>query len=541
MRNLKIRTRLQILLVGILVLAALLRGEGLWRTRVVSTALEDLYQLRMIPIRHLTEISDALQAGYVDVPRRVRLGLMSPVEGVAAIDRGIARVNGLWPDYLARADTPEERQRASEVRRRIDDLIPNLERAKVLLAANDMPALDRFAADVLYPKGEEACRLIDQLAELNFDQSTQHYEQAMSRYRTGFFLSLALLLTGLIGALAFGGAIVGAITRSLTRVNEQLAALSKGSGDLSARLPVETQDELGALCGNFNALMANLQNLVRRVQESGIKVAASATELAASSKQHEATMAQQVASTNEVESAARQIAATANELTETMHAVTHTASDAVELAGTGQAKLARMESTIGQMQGASVSIADKLSTINTKAASINGIVTTITKIADQTNLLSLNASIEAAKAGEFGQGFGVVAREIRRLADQTAVATLDIEQTVKEMQVAVSAGVMSMEKFTDEVRHAVADVSEVSGQLRQIIEQVNVMGPRFMALNEGMTSQSEGARQISEAMSQLSESAGQTADALRESGDAIAQLNEASRELHREVTRFNAA
>jgi len=252
-------------------------------------------------------------------------------------------------------------------------------------------------------------------------------------------------------------------------------------------------------------------------------------------------MAQQVASTNEVESAARQIAATASDLTETMHAVSHTTSDAVQLADTGQAKLVRMESTIGQMQNASVSIADKLATINTKASSITGIVTTITKIADQTNLLSLNASIEAAKAGEFGQGFGVVAREIRRLADQTAVATLDIEQTVKEMQVAVSAGVMSMEKFTDEVRHAVADVSEVSGQLRQIIEQVNVLGPRFMAVNEGMTSQSEGARQISEAMSQLSESLGQTADALRESGEAIAQLNEASRELHREVTRFNAA
>jgi methyl-accepting chemotaxis protein WspA len=541
MRNLRIRTRLQILLVGLLVLAALLRAEGLWRTRVVSGALEDLYQMRMIPIRHLAVISESLQASYVDVPRRVRLGLMSAVEGAAAIDREVARVNELWPDYVKRADTPEERQRANEVRRRIDDLVPNLQQAKTLLGSNDMPALDRLAAEVLYPKGEAARALIADLSQLNFDQSTQHYEQAMARYRTGFLLSLALLVAGLVGALAFGSSIVRAITRSLSRVNEQLAALSRGGGDLSARLPVETRDELGELCQNFNALMANLQSLVRRVQESGIKVAASATELAASSKQHEATMAQQVASTNEVESAARQIAATANDLTETMHAVTHTASDAVELAGTGQAKLGRMETTIGQMQSASVSIADKLATINTKAASINGIVTTITKIADQTNLLSLNASIEAAKAGEFGQGFGVVAREIRRLADQTAVATLDIEQTVKEMQVAVSAGVMSMEKFTDEVRHAVADVSEVSGQLRQIIEQVNVMGPRFMALNDGMTSQSEGARQISEAMSQLSESAGQTADALRESGDAIAQLNEASRELHREVSRFNAA
>jgi methyl-accepting chemotaxis protein WspA len=224
-----------------------------------------------------------------------------------------------------------------------------------------------------------------------------------------------------------------------------------------------------------------------------------------------------------------------------MDTVNVTAAQAVEMAGTGRSNLARMEATMRQMQGAAKSIADRLGTINTKAASITGIVTTITKVADQTNLLSLNASIEAAKAGEFGQGFGVVAREIRRLADQTAVATLDIEQTIKEMQLAVSSGVMSMEKFNDEVRTAVDDVSEVGAQLGRIIDQVNVLGPKFGAVGEGMLSQSQGAQQISEAMSQLSEAAGQTADSLRESGRAIAQLNEAARELQREVTRFGAA
>ena len=81
-------------------------------------------------------------------------------------------------------------------------------------------------------------------------------------------------------------------------------------------------------------------------------------------------------------------------------------------------------------------------------------MTTITKVADQTNLLSLNAAIEAEKAGEHGRGFAVVATEIRRLADQTAIASYDIEQLVKEMQSAVSAGVMGMDKFSEEVRGA---------------------------------------------------------------------------------------
>ena len=84
-------------------------------------------------------------------------------------------------------------------------------------------------------------------------------------------------------------------------------------------------------------------------------------------------------------------------------------------------------------------------------------------MADQTNLLSINAAIEAEKAGEYGLGFLVVAREIRRLADQTAVATLDIERMVKEMQSSVAAGVMEMDKFSDQVRHGVQEVGNING------------------------------------------------------------------------------
>ena len=131
------------------------------------------------------------------------------------------------------------------------------------------------------------------------------------------------------------------------------------------------------------------------------------------------------------------------------------------------------------------SINAKLAVLNEKAGNINQVVTTITKVADQTNLLSLNAAIEAEKAGEYGRGFLVVATEIRRLADQTAVATYDIEQMVKEMQSAVSAGVMGMDKFSEEVRRGMQEVQQVGGQLSQIIQQVQALAPRFEAVNEG--------------------------------------------------------
>ena len=119
-----------------------------------------------------------------------------------------------------------------------------------------------------------------------------------------------------------------------------------------------------------------------------------------------------------------------------------------------------------QLAESTASISAKLGMIREKAGNINVVVTTITKVADQTNLLSINAAIEAEKAGEYGRGFLVVAREIRRLADQTAVATLDIERMVRQMQDAVSAGVMEMDKFTDEVRSGVGQVTQINQLVR---------------------------------------------------------------------------
>src|SRR5213083_3554305 len=166
-----------------------------------------------------------------------------------------------------------------------------------------------------------------------------------------------------------------------------------------------------------------------------------------------------------------------------------------------------MESTMRQIMDASGSITGKLAVLNEKTTNINSVVTTITRVADQTNLLSLNAAIEAEKAGEYGRGFAVVATEIRRLADQTAVATYDIEQMVKEIQSAVSAGVMGMDKFSEEVRRGMREVQEVGGQLSQVIQQVQALAPRVESVNEGMQAQASGAEQITQALTQLSEAA----------------------------------
>jgi methyl-accepting chemotaxis protein WspA len=182
-----------------------------------------------------------------------------------------------------------------------------------------------------------------------------------------------------------------------------------------------------------------------------------------------------------------------------------------------------------------------LSAINKKAGAISGVVTAIGKVADQTNLLSLNAAIEAEKAGEAGLGFAVVAREIRRLADQTGSAATDIERMVGQMQSAVSAGIMEMDKFVQQVRQGVNLVGDISGGLAGIIDRVEGLTDHFETVNRAVDDQAAGAREISDAMSQLSQSVSETKAALGEFNQAADQLVAAVDGLHEEMDRFHVA
>jgi len=280
--------------------------------------------------------------------------------------------------------------------------------------------------------------------------------------------------------------------------------------------------------------------LIQSLQQSVVQITSSATQIAASGKELEATVAEQLASTNEVTATAQEIAATSRNLVKTMEQVAGMAQTTAISANDSQDELAEMENVMRQLAEATTSISSKLGVMNKKAGNINNVVITITKVADQTSLLSLNAAIEAEKAGEYGAGFAVVAREIRRLANQTAVATLEIEQIVKDMQSAVSVGVMEMDKFNNSVSNSVDRVSKISDQIAKVINQVQSLPPQFEQVSQSIEDQSEGAQQISEAMQQLGQASHQTVDALRETNSALEQLDDAAQGLRKEIARSNA-
>jgi methyl-accepting chemotaxis protein WspA len=285
-------------------------------------------------------------------------------------------------------------------------------------------------------------------------------------------------------------------------------------------------------------LNSKLAKVIGQVHDTSLHVNTSATQIASSSRELEATFTQQVASTNQVVSQAKKIAATSKELVKTMENVTDMSQETAEAAVNSQQDLQTMKSTMNQLAKATGGISSKLDLIREKANNISTVVTTITKVADQTNLLSLNAAIEAEKAGEFGQGFSVVSREIRRLADQTAVATLEIDSMVREMQSAVASGVMEMDKFTNEVERGAEDVRKISMQIAHTIKKVQSLTPHFQMVNQGMEQQSHNAEQISESMMQLGEASNQTANALREINIVLEQLNDTAGYLRNDVSNL---
>jgi len=204
----------------------------------------------------------------------------------------------------------------------------------------------------------------------------------------------------------------------------------------------------------------------------------------------------------------------------------------------GHAGLRDIDKTMVTMEEATGGIVAKLQILSEKAGNIAGVVQTINKVADQTNLLSLNAAIEAEKAGEYGAGFAVVATEIRRLADQTAVATFDIEQMVQEVQTAISSAVMGIDKFAEDAHHSVEEVRKTGEQLAGVIDQVEILTPQVSTLTEGIEAQTLGANQISEAISQLNEAAQQTAESLSQTSSSISQLHRAAMILQDGAARF---
>jgi methyl-accepting chemotaxis protein WspA len=537
MKNWTIRTRLIVSVALILALIVAMGSLSTVRLLRVQAAGEHLAKDSLPGLLYSGDLALAWSADYILIERYELVEERAAKEEMLfELEAHRSKLNELITRYETTIFAAENRQ----LFERLKGLLPAyLQLRQQLLQQSD----NRLAAEQVGSLGAQLDAQFKRIAQTlqevrEYDRrgaqaSAQNIMVEVASAKTNI---IAGVVSVLILSAVLGYFLLRSVTQPLQRLLSTTDVVSKG--DFTQRIELDRRDEFGALAGAFDRMVAELSGLIDHVQRSAIQVGTSVTEIVATTNEQQATATEIAATTTEIGATSKEISANSKELVGTMHEVSAVAEQTAGLASNGQAALARMESTMQHITEAATSINAKLVVLNEKASNINQVVTTITKVADQTNLLSLNAAIEAEKAGEAGRGFAVVATEIRRLADQTSVATYDIEQTVKEIQSAVTAGVMGMDKFSDEVRRGKQDIQEVGNQLSQIIQQVQTLVPRIVAASEGMQAQSTGAEQISDALAQLTDASQQTVTSLRQSNEAVSGLNSVANALRGAIARF---
>jgi methyl-accepting chemotaxis protein WspA len=488
----------------------------------------------------VARVQAIVQTGHV---LAVRMALPDDQAGIDAVERDLREnhtaLEAALRDYEATIRQARDRELFETLRSALAAYHAVEAELRKRGAAGNFEGVDEIADNQIEPVFVKVKAALDALVEFNKAATDRSAKEIRAAVAGANFELLAGLVIAVALATASGFFLVHAITQPLNRL---LAAMDRTrQGDFTQRLDLVQRDEFGALGEGFNRMTGELTSLITDIQGSGGLVGESIHEISATARGHESTSHELAATTTEIGATAKEISATAKDLAKTVAEVSDGAKETAVLADHGREAIGRMDDTMRRVTEAAGGINARLTVLNDKAANIGSVVTTIAKVADQTNLLSLNAAIEAEKAGEYGRGFAVVATEIRRLADQTASATVDIEQLVKEIQSAVTAGVMGMDKFSEEVRRGVTEVEKVGGQLAQIIEHVQAITPRIGAVSEGMQAQSTGAEQISQALTQLGEAARQTVDATRRSNEIVRRLEEATGGLRSTIERFKVA
>ncbi|MFM7051050.1 MAG: methyl-accepting chemotaxis protein [Planctomycetota bacterium] len=351
-------------------------------------------------------------------------------------------------------------------------------------------------------------------------------------------LATACVGIAIIVAMLVAGAL--AVGRRVRAAQESAARIA--SGDLSSP-PAEARgsDETAELLRAMGRMNGDLARIVDAVRTASTQLAATSAQLAATSREQAAGTATFGESTQQIAAAVREISATGTELARSIEDIDAGARRTAAAALGGRSGLEGMAVSMEGLSRISDEVARRLRTITEKAESITTVVTTITKVAEQTNLLSVNAAIEAEKAGDAGFGFLVVAREIRRLADQTAAATTDIDRIVRQMQEAVAAGAGEMQRFSSEVRVRTAEAQSIAAGIGGIIGDMDRSASAFTEVRGGMSGQATGLAQIEDAVVRVAAGAREAATGAAETGRVADELAHAVAVLQDAVARFRTA
>ena len=299
-----------------------------------------------------------------------------------------------------------------------------------------------------------------------------------------------------------------------------------------------SNSEIFALCVALEKMTGYLSKLVWQVQSGGASLAAGAVKISEGAAEIESIAVEKAGALKNVSKATESISSSVELLKSKARKAAANIVASVNGICEGEQYLSNLTENASGLLSATESVASRLSIIQEKTDGISSAVTTVNTVSQRTNLLSLNASIEAEKAGEFGGGFAIVASEIGKLADMTAVSAMNISKMVSDMRDSVESGVVEMRSFVILMRRSLRVMDRVSDNMRAVSEQVAAVGPKFEELAGGVETQADRAARISKTMYAFSESAAQTRDKIGAFKAATDSLEKTAEQLRSKLSQF---
>lgn len=535
-----VKNRLLMLAVVPLLVLVFVIAMALSNASKLNASFAELFTDRMQPISQLKVVSDAYAVAMVDALHKYRAGLFDESALRKAFSDARRQGDEAWAQYIATRLTEDESRRVERTKPHLVSVQQLAEHYLGQISSGELMAAEpgsfnRQLYDTFDPLGAELGGLIAlQLSEgerLNSEAITQY--QTM---RTVFLLigAVALVLV-LVAALVIGLSII----RPLAGLRSLIMDVQQSS-NLTLRADTRGRDEVADTARAFNTMLEHQQALIRHLTDTAIQLAAASEEMSAISAQVSQAASAQGDQTHMVATAVHQMSMAVQEVARNAQATASNAADANKEARQGSDLV---QSNLKAIQGLSASVekaGQVIDSLHSQSDEISKVLSVIQSIAEQTNLLALNAAIEAARAGEAGRGFAVVADEVRSLASNTQKATESIRGMIDALQGGARSAVSAMQLSREQAQNSVSHAREAGEVLNHIAHAVEGIADGNVQISAATEEQTAVANEISENISSLNDSIGEVVNGAQQSSIASRDLAQLATGLQVQIQRFRA-